>query len=54
MKKIISFIAVAVMIVAVSACGNRAPKAEVSEQVDTTEVVADSLVVAPADTAVAE
>ena len=45
MKKISSFVAIAVLALCMVSCGNRAPKAEVEEQVDTVEVVVDSTAV---------
>ena len=45
MKKIISIFAIVVLALCMVSCGNRAPKAEVEEQVDTAEVVVDSTAV---------
>ena len=45
MKKIISIFAIVVLALCMVSCGNRAPKSEVEEQVDTVEVAVDSTTV---------
>ena len=45
MKKFFSFVAIAVLALCMVSCNNRAPKAEVEEQVDTVEAPVDSTAV---------